>query len=185
MAETKRTDIEIERDRHEIAELALRGLPHWKIADILNQRRRDEYNKAVKEAAEQIKDSDLIPAIMPPYELTRQMVSYDIKAIKAQWRKDSSLKLDEFLAEQLAAAKALRAYAWEQLRRGEGTIESLSRSISEIELKGEYPQGAAVRIPAQKFTEARKLDELVPDPRWGKIIDSCDERIKELTGLTL
>lgn len=116
MAANTRTEFQIARDRHEIATLYARatrsGLPltHWQIAEVLNRRRDSEWMELCKTE----------PDAPMPYELTRQMITYDLKAIIAGWVRTTTFDLDEIKAAQLAKidfVEACATDAWERSLR--------------------------------------------------------------------
>ncbi len=191
MAKTKRTSIQIERDREEIASLYVRRTPQHRIAAILNDRRRTEYEK-LKEKAELASPEEWpsLVGVQPgedipePYELTRQMIGYDLDAIREEWRKNRTLNIDDHIARQLASIDELESYAWRQLERCEGTFEAMKMSTEDIEISGkDDATGLRVDLPARKVKQEKKREQLLPEARWGMIIDRCLERREKTLGL--
>lgn len=202
MAKNKRTEIEIIRDREEIAELYVRRTPQHRIAEILNQRRRDEHEAAVKKQDEQIaramknvKAGDPIPAfdveVPQPYELTRQMIGYDLNAIRADWVKNTRNSLNEAIARQLASIDEMERVAWEGYERSckerdsyEKQQTSFVRDAEEIENPLD-PERKRI-IPGRSETrtvEKRKRFKLTGDPRWLAAVDRALARRERLLGL--
>ena len=99
MAANKRTAIQIERDRREIARLYLRG---WKQAEI----------------AERLSGSE-----DREYALSQQMISYDIKRLIEQWRASALLDLDQAKAEELAKVNQLEVEYWEAWENSKATLK--------------------------------------------------------------
>ena len=123
MASQKRTTIEIERDRAEIAALYLRGKLQSEIADIINASR--------------------------DYTLSRQMISYDLKRVQEAWLESSIRDFDELRAQELAKIDTLeRTYwdAWErscedaETRRIVGNAESPNRVSKTSKTQNGNPQ---------------------------------------------
>lgn len=138
MAANTRTEFQIARDRHEIATLYARatrsGLPltHWQIAEVLNRRRFDEWMTACKD------DPDS-PA---PYELTRQMITYDLKAIVAGWVRTTTFDLDEIKAAQLAKidfVEACATDAWERSLKDADETEMEKVAVKDPQTKRRIP----------------------------------------------
>jgi len=100
----KRTHIQIERDRREIADLYLKGWLQQEIADHIN--------------ADTERD----------YTLTQQMISYDLKRLQEQWQKSALVDVDELKAKELAKVDRLeREYwrAWERSREDAETLQQV------------------------------------------------------------
>ena len=205
MAENKREDWEIDRDRLEISQLLARyrNITHRRIADLLFERRTVEYKQALKELDALDADSGIPNAPPPPYRLTRQMIDYDIKAIRTGWRKESRQKFEEHLSRQLASAYELHSAAWEGYERtiGEsnelqedretvalkttvaGVIDGLEEKtlaglLSTLDLKRPVTLPGATRIKLR-----RKKAQQLGDPRFLAIADKAQERIDKLLGL--
>jgi len=88
MAANKRTQIQIERDRRQIADWYLQG---WKQAEI----------------AEKINEDD-----SRDYTLTQQMVSYDIGVLVKSWRESGLADIDDAKAQELARINHLEVTYW-------------------------------------------------------------------------
>lgn len=204
MAENKREEWEIERDRVEIAQLRTRfpNITHQRIADILFQRRTAEYKEALKELDALDADSVIPNAPPAPYKLTRQMIDYDFKKIRADWRKESRQKYEEHLSAQLARAYELHSTAYEGYERSIGEINEIQESKTTIEFKTtidalmEHVDGDAhallstknrkqkISLPgATSSTTRRKKAQLLGDPRFLLVADRAEERIDKLLGL--
>jgi hypothetical protein len=191
MAENKRTPFQIQRDQYEIAELYLRGKKQHVICDELNRRRQEEYEAAVK-AADEKQAGEEFPSIIcanasdeipKPYTLTRQQITYDLKAIQTKWLERTALNLDAMKAETLAKIDALEAYAWSVLEEYSGKIETEKGSMISVEVTGDIPGGARVRLPAKRMRREKNIELLTPDAKWGNIIDRCIERRCKMLGL--
>ena len=87
MAASKRTPIQIERDRRDIANLYLQGWTQHRIVDHLNAHR--------------------------PYDLSRQMISYDLGRLRKQWRESALIDIDEAKARELAKVDRLEREYWQ------------------------------------------------------------------------
>lgn len=189
MAENKRTDFQIERDRREIADLYVRGWAQRLIADELNRRRKEEAAKAV--------EAGHIDA-PEPYELTRQMISYDLKALQTEWKKLSAFDLDEMKGRQLAKLDELERKANEGYDRSIGVVEdkqlqriTFDREAEEADVREVVNGSGKVEtikklIPGRHETrtvERRKRSELVGNPKFLQVVISCIERRCRLLGL--
>ena len=87
MVAHKRTSFQRENDLVEIAELYLRGLSQWRIAETINKSRG--------------------------YHLTQQQISYDLNTLIERWKKVSIRAIDEQKAEELAKINQLERTYWE------------------------------------------------------------------------
>ncbi len=90
MAATKRTKIEIQKERMEIARYYLQGKSQIEIAQILSSETR---------------------------KVTQQMVSYDLKIIQEGWLQSALRDFDEARAQELARIDALEREYWEAWER--------------------------------------------------------------------
>jgi hypothetical protein len=207
VAENKREDWEIDRDREEIAALLSRypQITHKRIADTLNRRRDEEYRAEVERLG-RLGDDEPIPDVRPPYSLTRQMIDYDVKAIRRAWRKDYAKKFDDHISEQLARAKQLHADAYEGYERTQGEFSGIEENRETVELKttvaglidalgddNEKLLGGLlstkdltrkVTLPgATRVRFKRKKEKLIGDPRYLLVADRAEARIDKLLGL--
>lgn len=191
MAANKREEWEIERDREEISSLLARyrRMPHQRIADVLNKRRKDEYRNAVTEATADLREGDPIPAVPPPYELTRQMVTYEVKNLKREWRKFALEKFEAARAQQLATIDELERVAWEGYERSTRVATSLHERTVDVTVaaKDRDPDGTGlvreIKIPATKKTRDKTQEQLIGNPRFLEVIDRQIQRRNELLGL--
>jgi hypothetical protein len=191
MAEKKRTEFQIERDRFEISQLYARA-DAWsqqRIVDELYRRRVEEYEKAV--AAGEADPPK-------PYRLTRQMISYDLKALQESWKKLSAFDLDEMKGRILEKIDEVERKAWEGYERSCGVVEDMrrqkvtfEREREEADVRETYYENGKVEkvtkiIPGKhetRTTEQRKRSELIGNPRFLQVIASCIERRCKLLGL--
>jgi len=173
VAANKRSDIQIARDRREIADLYVRGWSQGRIADELNRRRQAEWVAAM--------DAGTTDAPVP-YELTRQMVNYDLKAIQSEWKRLSAFDLDEMKGQQLAKLDETERAAWEAWERSSQVHDEVTNQVVDIELKvktGDEP----LRLPGVRKMMKRKRVQLLGDPRYLLVINTCIERRCKLLGL--
>ena len=97
MAAPKRSKIQIDRDRQEIARLYLQGVIQADIADRLG--------------------------------MTRQMVGYDLKAIREAWLKSSLSNFNERIAVELAKIDNVEVEYWQAWQRSTQVKESSTAKI--------------------------------------------------------
>lgn len=150
MAETKRTSIQIERDRRDIADLYLQGWTQQRIVDHLN--------------ADEGRD----------YDLSRQMISYDLARIQEQWRHSALVKLDEAKAQELAKVDRLEREYW----------DAWARSCEDAEtqrIEGTPPRGEGDRPTAARLITTRKGQ--AGDPRFLQGVQWCIERRCKILGI--
>ncbi len=204
MAENKREEWQTERDRVELAQLRTRfpNITHQRIADILFQRRTTEYKEALKELDALDADSVIPNAPPAPYKLTRQMIDYDFKKIRADWRKESRQKYEEHLSMQLARAYELHSTAYEGYERSIGEVNQIHEDRQTVELNTtvgalmEQVDGSAeallsvndlkrkIKLPgATRHVIRRKKSQLLGDPRFLLVADRAQERVDKLLGL--
>lgn len=94
----KRTPFQIERDRLEIAQMYLRGKTQHEIAQALVSPDRG-------------------------YILSQQMISYDLRAVQAQWQKSALVNIDEIKGRELARVDTLELEYWEAWERSKLNAE--------------------------------------------------------------
>lgn len=205
MAENKREDWEIDRDRAEIAQLLARyrRMPSRRIADILYERRRAEYKKALAELDALDSDSPIPNPPPPPYQLTRQMIDYDRKAIRADLKKFARQKFEEHLAEQLGRALELHEEAWQGYERSLTVVFKIKRETETVDLKttvggiiegiegstlgnllstGDLRRKVELK-GAQRVKELREKAQSTGEPRYLLVADRAQARIERLLGL--
>jgi hypothetical protein len=178
MAENKRSDYEIERDREEIAALLARNrrMSHQRIADTLNRRRVEEYRRAISEAMNQLGENDPIPDIPQPYTLTRQMIDYDVKALEREFRKRAAEKYDTAKGYQLHEAEELLRTAWVDYERSKRPLEGTKTKTKDIELRTTEQFDAdgllsrRIVVPARSIVEDKKIEQHFGDPRYLGIV---------------
>jgi len=100
----KRTTIQIERDRREIADLYLQGWLQSAIAAHIN------------------KDTSR------DYTLSQQMISYDLIRLQEQWRESALVDINEAKAQELAKIDRLEREYWDAWERSKENAET---SVSE------------------------------------------------------
>lgn len=93
MAAPKRTPIQVNRDRLEIADHYLHGKFQFEIAEILSK----DANRG--------------------YTLTQQTISRDLRMIQLQWQRSSIVKFDEAKARELAKIDNLEREYWKAWER--------------------------------------------------------------------
>ncbi len=201
MAENKREEWEVERDRDEIATLLARyrRMTHKRIAEILNQRREEEYRQALANLGE-LPSGQPIPAINPPYTLTRQMIDYDVKAIERRLIKHSTEKFEKHFARQLAAAEELHDTAWADYERTKKVADELVEEKSQVDVTTSVEEffeddreaseiifnrrgKKRFKVPALKTKSKRKRKQLLGDPRFLLVVDRAQTRIENLLKL--
>jgi hypothetical protein len=99
MASPKRTAIQIENDRREIAAMYLEGKTQQEIADALAQDRG--------------------------YALSRQMIGYDLQRIQEQWLASALRDFDDAKAQELAKIDHLERTYWDGWERSCEDAETL------------------------------------------------------------
>lgn len=181
MAARKREDWEIERDRSEIAVLLARNrrVLHKQIADILNRRRREEYETALADD----------PDAPEPYTLTRQMIDYEVRALKRQWRKQSQTKIEQLVDAQLNEIDELARAAWEGYERSIRAADTLTKATTAVEvdavaLDESDQQIKSIKLPAVKTIETRKREQLIGNPRFLEVVAEQIRARNDLLGLT-
>jgi len=143
MAAPKRTAIQVERDRREIADLYLQGWTQQRIVDHIN--------------------ADVERA----YQLTRQMISYDLKKLQEAWRKSSLIDIDEAKAQALAKVDRLEREYWAAWERSCEGVEILRQEGS-----GDKPS---------RVVKTKK--EQTGDPRFLAGVQWCIERRCKIIGV--
>ena len=113
MASKKRSQIQIERDRLEIANLYLSGMTQALIAERINQDPERDYT------------------------LTQQMISYDLGVLRREWKESSLIAIDELKAKELAKVDRLEREYWDAWIRSQEDAETRATEDSDSE-KGEY-----------------------------------------------
>jgi len=144
MAPPKRTSFQIDRDRREIADLYLKGHTQAEIAAYINA----DKNRA--------------------YTLSRQMISYDLIALRKLWLKSSLIDIDEMKANELAKIDHLELEYWDAWKRSQDDAEEIKELLVEdIGI-----------IPVE-----RKLKGQAGDPRFLQGVQWCIERRCKILGV--
>lgn len=105
MSGPKRTPIQIERDRRDIARLYLQGKLQSEIAEYINSDENRDYT------------------------ITQQMVSYDLKRVQESWQKSSLLDMNELKARELAKIDNLELEYWAAWKRSQEDAEEVKEVI--------------------------------------------------------
>jgi PBSX family phage terminase large subunit len=151
MASTKRSQIQIERDRQEIADLYLQGWTQARIADHINSNPDREY------------------------ELSQQMISYDLQRLQEAWRDSALIDINKAKARELAKIDRLeREYwsAWLSSQKDEKT------TVDEKHLSGSVPDSLARRRKVQETLKERDGNHnFLRGVQW------CIEKRCEILGL--
>lgn len=154
MAEPKRTDFEIERDREEIGRLYLRGTTQQAISNYLN----DKYYK--------------------DNPLSRQMVTYDIRVIVARWVKASVNHIDQRKAIELSKVDHLEITYWEAWEKS--NLNAESETTEEIQTLD--PQGLAGLVP-QRIKKNKRVAGQSGNPAFLQGVQWCIGKRCEILGL--
>jgi hypothetical protein len=204
MAENIREEWEIDRDRAEITSLLgrYRNITHRKIAYILNSRRQAEYKQALAELNATEENSALPALPAKPYKLTRQMVDYDVRAIREDLRNYTRETYEQLIADQLGRALELHETAYKGYERSQEDVDEIERKETSVELKttlGELLKhigvdmsrmftpkqlNQRVTIPgARKIASKRKKAQSIGDAKHLMVADRAQARIDKLLRL--
>lgn len=156
MAAPKRTKFQIERDRHEIAALYLRGRRQAEIVHHLNESERD-------------------------YTLTQQMISYDLQAIQGRWRKSALMDMDERKTQELAKIDTLELTYWDAWERSCEDAETATQKQRGKVTKGVGEDGQFVAEQPAEISKTRKGQ--AGDPRFLTGVQWCIERRCKILGI--
>ena len=143
MAATKRTSFQIERDRREITDLYCQGWTQFAIVDRLN----DDVDRN--------------------YQLSRQMISYDLRQIQKKWLASALVDFDHIKAQEITKIDRLeREYwkAWEKSQEDEETVTQ---------------EGTLTTV--EKIRKTRRGQ--VGDPRFLAGVQWCIERRCKIIGI--
>jgi len=153
MAANKRTKVQIECDRREIARLYLRGLTQAEIARRLSE---DESR---------------------PYTLTQQQICYDLGVIREGWRKSALFDFNAAKGQELAQIDVLEFeywQAWERSLQERKTVERKEVATTE----GGEGKGGGARQEMSLYKQ-----EMLGDPRFLSGVRWCIDRRIKLLGL--
>ncbi len=103
------------------------------------------------------------------HRVSQAQISLDLKWIRAEWIKESTLAFNERLARELARIDALEIEAWNGYRRSIGTKE---RTLTE------KTEGLMANTRAQLQKE-----QLLGDPRWLDQVKWCIEQRLKIFGV--
>ncbi len=148
----KRSSIEIERDRQEIATLYLRGDTQAQIAARLSSTR--------------------------DYNLTQQLISYDLGVIRSRWLDSMLRDFDELKAQELAKVDTLEVEYWSAWERSKGAreetvTERISRAATSANKKS---------VPLRDRAAVRKMSQF-GDTKYLDGVQWCIERRCAILGL--
>jgi hypothetical protein len=144
MARKKRTKPQIKADQKIIADLYLKAWTQQDIADHINELR--------------------------PYNLTRQMISYDLKKIFKAWKESTLLDFNEAKARELSRIDKLEREYWKAWERSLEDIETL-RQEGKVE-EGSKPERVV-----------RNVKEQGGDPRYLSGIQWCITQRCKILGI--
>jgi len=157
MAAPKRTSIQIERDRRDIAQLYLKG---WIQADIAAYLSEDPERH---------------------YVLSQQMISYDLRRVQAQWRESALIDVDEAKSRELAKIDQLEREYWQAWERSCENAETVVRKTKGTVKKYEDGDGQFV---AERPAEVNKTSAgQAGDPRFLQGIQWCIDRRCKIIGV--
>lgn len=142
MASRKRNKAQIEHDRRDIANMYLMGWTQARIAAEIRSTR--------------------------DYELTQQMISYDLQRVQEQWREEAVRAFDERVAEELARVDRLEREYWEAWLRSCEDQEQIRK------------EGAPSDAP-RKIVHSQKTQ--VGNPAFLRGVQWCIEQRCEILGL--
>ncbi|MEN3329029.1 MAG: hypothetical protein V7638_3836 [Acidobacteriota bacterium] len=192
MAETKRSQYEIERDREEIAALLARNrrMSHQRIADILNRRRVEEYENALRSVLDGLGPNDPIPNVPLPYTLTRQMIDYDVKVLERDFRRRATEKYDTMKGYLIHHWEELFRTAWIDYEKSKRPLDETQETETNIALRtteefdADNPElTRRIVVPARKIQQKKKRAQGYGDPRFLKVIGETLRDLAEVTGV--
>jgi len=110
--------------------------------------------------------------------LDQSQISRDLKAIQAEWIKNTTLDLDHFKGKEIAKIDQVERTAWEgytrSLEKFKSTITT-GRDITEDKETG--------KVTASNKDQVVKVEERNGDPRFLDVVMKCIERRCKLLGL--
>lgn len=157
MATNKRTQIQIERDRRQIADWYLQG---WKQAEIAEKINEDE-------------DRD--------YTLTQQMISYDIGRLVTLWRESSLVDIDDAKARELAKINHLELTYWQAWLRSCEDAETVVKKTKGVVRKADAGDGSFVQERPAEVNQTSKGQ--AGDPRFLAGVQWCIDRRCKILGI--
>lgn len=147
----KRTPFQIERDRMEIAQMYLRGKTQHDIAQALISPDRG-------------------------YSLSQQMISYDLKAVQAQWQKSTLVDISEIKGRELARIDTLELEYW----------QAWTRSQLDVKIKTTHARGKRAKddkpIPEQ-VEQMERTEGRTGNPAFLTGVQWCIEQRCKIFGL--
>lgn len=107
-------------------------------------------------------------------KLSRQQIGYDLKEIQQRWREAGIDNFDEVKQRELAHIDQVEREAWAEWER------SKTKKFSKANKRKE---GEAEKGPYSETAEETKEEDLLGDPRYLQIINSCREHRMKIFGL--
>ena len=157
MAANKRTQIQIERDRRQIADWYLQG---WKQAEIAEKINADEGRD---------------------YKLTQQMISYDIGQLVKQWRESGLVDIDDAKAQEIAKINHLELEYWQAWRRSCEDAEATVKKTKGVVQRRQEGDGTFV---AERPAEVQQTSKgQAGDPRFLAGVQWCIDRRCKILGI--
>jgi len=110
--------------------------------------------------------------------LDQSTISRDLKAIQAEWVKNTTLDLDHFKGKEIAKIDQVERTAWE------GYTRSLEKFKSTITTgKGITEDKETGKVTAGNKDQVVKVEERNGDPRFLDVVMKCIERRCKIMGL--
>lgn len=151
MASNKRTTFQIERDRQDIADKYLQGWTQSRIAEYLN----NDANRG--------------------YQLSRQMISYDLQRIQEDWRESALIDIDEAKTQELAKIDRLEREYWDAWEKSKE--DAVSKTIER------YMSGTDKKTANKRVKEQERTSEQFGDSAFLRGIQWCIEQRCKILGI--
>lgn len=146
MGSNKRTDIQIQEDRLIIAEKYIKG---WRRAQIV------EFLKELR-----------------GYTLSEQMISYDLRVIKREWRERRDMALDEHVAHEIAEINQVAREAWDAWERSKKDENIITEKLCP---DGDESAGITIKTV--------RTDPRIGDAKFLSIVKDCSVERRKILGL--
>ena len=157
-ARPKRSKIQIERDRQQIADWYCQGLTQAAIAERISADRARDYT------------------------LTQQMISYDLQRIQESWLKSSLRDFDQMRADELGKVDRLEREFWRGWERSCEDAETVvTKQKGVVKQYRDEERGQLVTERPGEVNQTRKGQ--AGDPRFLAGVERCIERRCKLLGL--
>jgi hypothetical protein len=177
----KRSDGQIERDRRFIARLYVVGYDQLQITNMVNEMVKSAYDDEVKKWTD-AGDIETAKRIALPYTLTRTQIQFDIKAIKQEWRKSSTLDFDEMLGKELDRLDIYEHeywLAWERSKK-----QRVLMTTSDQEVLPEFGRDGVEIVPAfSKKRKTQRVEIRIGNPAFLAGAERCAAERRRLLGL--